>query len=126
MDFWLFMFFMVLFIPSLMIGFGSYFAKKAPSKINSVFGYRTSMSMKNKDTWTFAHNYCGVLWQIIGLIMLPFSAVAMLFVVGKEVDTISVFGCILLVVQMVSLIGSIFPTERALKTTFDKNGNRKK
>ena len=22
-------------------------------------GYRTSMSMKNKDTWEFAHKYCG-------------------------------------------------------------------
>ena len=33
--------------------------KKAPKEINSVFGYRTSMSMKNKDTWEFAHKYCG-------------------------------------------------------------------
>ena len=27
--------------------------------VNFVFGYRTSMSMKNKDTWEFAHKYCG-------------------------------------------------------------------
>ena len=30
--------------------FWKIFMKKAPKKINSVFGYRSSMSMKNKDT----------------------------------------------------------------------------
>ena len=50
---------MDLLLPFTMIGFGRYFMKKAPKEINSVFGYRTSMSMKNKDTWEFAHKYCG-------------------------------------------------------------------
>ena len=126
MDFWIFIFLMSLLIPLVMIGFGSYFVKKPPSKINLVFGYRTSMSMKNKDTWTFAHNYCGKLWQIMGLIMFLFSVVVMFFVVGSAVDTVSVFGCILVVIQMFFLVGSIIPTELALRKTFDKNGNRKK
>ena len=49
-------------LPFTMIGFGRYFMKKAPKEINSVFGYRTSMSMKNKDTWEFSHKYCGKVW----------------------------------------------------------------
>ena len=56
MGFWIFMLIMDLLLPFTMIGFGRYFMKKAPKEINSVFGYRTSMSMKNKDTWEFAHN----------------------------------------------------------------------
>ena len=60
MEFWIFMLIMDLLLPFTMIGFGRYFMKKAPKEINSVFGYRTSMSMKNKDTWEFAHKYCEI------------------------------------------------------------------
>ena len=126
MDFWLFMLIMSLFIPLVMIGVGSYFVKKAPAKINVIFGYRTGMSMKNQDTWKFAHNYCRKLWQTLGLIMLPLSVGAMFFVVGKEAYTVSIFGCILVLIQMIFLAGPIIPTEKALRKNFDKNGNRKK
>ena len=50
MGFWIFMLVMNLLIPATMAGFGRAFLKKAPGKINYAFGYRTSMSMKNKDT----------------------------------------------------------------------------
>ena len=56
MEFWIFMLIMDLLLPFTMIGFGRYFMKKAPKEINSVFGYRTSMSMKNKDTWELKTN----------------------------------------------------------------------
>ncbi|MBE6023390.1 MAG: SdpI family protein [Cellulosilyticum sp.] len=62
MSFWIFMLLMTLLIPISMIGFGYYFSKKAPKEINNVLGYRTSRSMKNKETWQFAHNYFGKLW----------------------------------------------------------------
>ena len=62
MGFWIFMLIMDLLIPFTMIGFGKMFLKKAPDQINYVFGYRTSMSMKNQDTWVFAHHYCGKIW----------------------------------------------------------------
>ena len=66
MEFWIFMLIMDLLLPFTMIGFGRYFMKKAPNEINSVFGYRTSMSMKNKDTWEFDHKYCGKVWYVCG------------------------------------------------------------
>ncbi len=125
MTFWFFMLIMALLIPLTMICIGKYFSTKAPAKINYVFGYRTPMSMKNKDTWKFAHNYCGKLWQTIGLILLPFSAVAMFFVINKDPYTVSIFGCILVSIQLFLLIGPIIPTEKALRKNFDKNGTRK-
>ncbi|MCY6372198.1 SdpI family protein [Clostridium ganghwense] len=39
--------------------------KKPPKEINSTFGYRTTMSSKNKDTWNFAHRYAGIVWFIL-------------------------------------------------------------
>lgn len=125
MGFWIFMMVSDLLIPITMVGFGKYFIKNAPKEINDFFGYRTSMSMKNKDTWEFAHHYCGKLWLTIGWIMLVISAIAMLFVIGRNEDVVGTFGGILCGIQMVFLVGSIFPTERALKKKFDERGNRK-
>ena len=125
MGFWIFMVIMDLLVPLTMIGFGRYFLKQAPGAINWVFGYRTEMSMKNKDTWEFAHNYIGKLWYRMGLILLPVSVISMLFVLGKNEDIVGNLGATLTMLQLVFLIVPIFPTERALKKTFDKNGNRR-
>lgn len=126
MGFWIFMMVIDLLIPITMVGFGKYFSKSAPKEINEVFGYRTSMSMKTKDTWEFAHHYCGRLWLKIGCIILVLSVIVMLFVIGKDESVVGIFGGILCGIQLVFLIGSIFPTERALKSNFDEHGNRKK
>ena len=61
MGFWIFMLLMDLLLPLMMAGFGKLFMTKSPQNINVAFGYRTTMSMKNKDTWEFAHKYCGKL-----------------------------------------------------------------
>lgn len=122
MGFWIYMFFMVLTIPAIMIIFGRIFMKKAPEKINWVFGYRTRRSMMNKDTWTFAHKYIGRLWWICGLVLLPLSVLPMLLLLGKDKDMVGGVGAAITMVQMIPLVGTIFPTERALKKNFDENG----
>lgn len=119
MGFWIFMLIMDLLIPFTMIGFGKMFLKKAPDQINYVFGYRTSMSMKNQDTWVFAHHYCGKIWYICGLILLVVSLIVLLLVIGKSNDAIGNVGGILCVFQMIPLVGSIIPTEIVLRKNFD-------
>lgn len=126
MGFWVFMMICSLLIPFTMIVLGKLFIKNPPQEINGVFGYRTKMSMKNKDTWEFAHKYCGKLWVTIGCIMLPLSLIAMLFIIGKGKDPVGILGGIVCCIQTVFLVISIIPTEKALKRTFDENGNRKK
>jgi len=125
MFFWIFMLVMDLLIPFTMLGFGWYFLKRPPKEINSIFGYRTSMSMKNRDTWMFAHHYCGKLWYVCGLILLPLSVIPMLLVFGAAEDTVEAVGGIVCGLQMIFMIGSIIPTEAALRRTFDRNGRRR-
>lgn len=125
MGFWIFMLIMDLLTPLLMLGFGSLSLKQAPKEINFIYGYRTTMSMKNKDTWQFAHAYFGRLWLRIGLILLPVSIIPLLFVINRDTNTVSIVGGIVCAVQVVVLLGSIVPVEKALKRTFDKDGNRK-
>lgn len=116
---------MDLLIPFTMIGFGKYFIKSAPKEINAVFGYRTSMSMKNKDTWKFAHKYCGKIWYVCGWILLPITIICLLLAVGKSKDYVGTVGGIISGIQLIPLVGSVFLTEAALKKIFDENGKRR-
>lgn len=70
MWFWWFMFVFDLLIPALMIISGKMMWKHPPKTINGIIGYRTARSMKNRDTWKYAHDYCGRLWWKIGWVLL--------------------------------------------------------
>lgn len=83
------------------------------------------MSMKNRDTWQFAHKYCGKQFLIFGLIMLPLSAAAMYLSVGAAQDTIGFIGGAICFVQTIPMIVSIVLTEKALRNSFDSDGNRR-
>lgn len=122
MGFWIYMLFVASIIPLLMVGFGAYFSKNAPKEINSYFGYRTKRSMRNQETWQYAHKHCGKLWFVIGLIMLLLSyalMVVMLLTLNRDPSTVGTYGGIICVVQLAVLIVSCFPTELALKKKFD-------
>ncbi len=125
MGFWLFMLLMVLLCPLTMIGYGRKFLNNMPQRINSSFGYRTRMSSINRETWEFAHKYCGKIWYITGLILLSPSVVVMLLVFGKNNDVVGTMGGITEGIQICLILASILSTELALRKHFDKNGNRK-
>lgn len=125
MWFWVFMFICNLMIPPIMIIAGRMMWKHCPKEINAVIGYRTSASMKNMDTWKFAHEYCGRLWWKLGWIILVPSIIIQILFINSTEDTIGIVGGIICTVQMVVLIAAIFPTEMALKKNFNKDGSRK-
>ena len=125
MGYWLFMLAVSLVIPLTMIIFGRHFMHSPPKEINGSYGYRTSMSMKSRETWDFAHRYFGRLWFILGRILLPLSAAAMLFLLGESVKAIGNSSLIIMAFQLLFLIIPIFPTERALKKNFDQFGFRR-
>lgn len=125
MGFWFFMLAMGLLFPIVMILFGTMFMKSAPKKINYIFGYRTDMSMKNRETWEFAHKYIGKLWFRFGLLLIPITVIPMLFVIGNSENVVATVGLIVSFVNTVTLIVPISFTEKALNRTFDKDGKRK-
>lgn len=125
MGFWIFMLVMGLLFPAIIILFGAVFTKTAPKKINYIFGYRTDMSMKNRDTWEFAHKYIGKLWFRLGLLLIPITVLPMLFVIGKTENIVGKVGLIVSFINTVVLIVPIFFSEKALNKTFDKDGKRK-
>ena len=104
--FWIFVSAFTLLVPGVMIFFGREFMKNPPGEINPGYGYRTSMSSKNR------------------VLVVP-TAVALLSVLGQDVGTVGMAGMIACGVQLVVMLGSIAVTERALRKNFDKNGKRK-
>lgn len=124
--FWLFMLLVDWIIPVVMILFGRLFLRQPPKNVNSVFGYRTTMSMKNQDTWAFAHRHCGRIWLGLGILLLPLSGLALLPALHQDVQTIGTVSGIVCVVQLVLMVCSAIPVELALRAIFDTNGGRKK
>ena len=90
----------MLITPLLMIGFGLLFIKKPPRRVNSLYGYRTRRSMRNQDTWDFAHQYCGKIWLVCGLVSILPSLVPIWLVVGESEQLISKTGSIVLGIQV--------------------------
>lgn len=125
MWFWWFMFFSNILIPILLIVAGRMMWKHCPKDINSILGYRTTRSMKNMDTWKFAHDYCGRIWWKAGWILLILSILVQIPFYRSSDDMIGIVGTVICTVQCIILIASIFPTEHALKKTFTKDGVRK-
>lgn len=124
MGFFIAMFFCNLLIPLTMMITGYMMYKHPPKEINGVIGYRTTRSTKNMDTWRFAHDYCGRLWFKAGIILLIPSIAAQMPFAGSNEDVVGIMTVVVETIQLIVLIGSIFPVEKALKTNFDDDGNR--
>ena len=124
MLFWIFMTAMAALTPLTMVLLGARFEKKPPKR-NSIIGYKTAMSSKNDDTWDFAQRFIGRLWRNWGWVTLVASLAAMVLYLNKDMEAMGYAGLALVFVQMVPLIGSIIATERALRNTFDRFGQRK-
>lgn len=127
MNFWIFMLVMNLLTPLVMIIYGRVFEKKPPKIARSkfAFGYRTVMSMRNEETWEYAHRFFGKLWFRFGIAVGLISIIVLFFFIGKDKDTVGFAGMIICYVQLVAILLPVIPTELALRRRFDKYGNRK-
>lgn len=122
---WILMTLLSLLIPATMLFFGKQFIKGAPKEINNIYGYRTAMSMKNRDTWEFAHKFNGKIWVKLGWFELVTTPIVMLAVLFRNGTVVYTVGLIVMLLQVFPILISIPLTERALRQTFNKDGTRK-
>ena len=90
-----------------------------PKSINGLVGYRSSRSMINQDTWDFANKYCAILWIKIGIVSFIVSILIFLIEINE------ILSLVIVLIQTFLLLLSIVPVEKALRNTFDENGNRR-
>lgn len=114
-----------LLVPVIVIITGRMMWKHYPKNINGLIGYRTTLSMRNIDTWKFANEYCGRLWYRIGILMLIFTIVIFLLFFKASFNTAFMASLILIAIQCIILVATIFPTENALKREFPEEGRRR-
>ena len=112
-----------LIVPLTMLVFGIWMLRRPPKEVGGVFGYRTRRSMKNEETWKYAHNICGKVWTSVGLVLLILSVIES--IVFWRSGEISKRTTALTMAQVVVLVVTTFPVEHALKRKFDDDGNPK-
>lgn len=108
-------------LPCMMVFFGILFSKNVPKHINGKFGYRTHRSMENKDTWNFAHKYCGRLLLYTGLVLvfLSFGAVYAYTVINESLVSTVLLAVVFAEIILLYIV--FFMTERALKKRYGQN-----
>lgn len=122
---WVFMTGCCLLLPVLLYRFGKFFENDGSIEINYTFGYRTSRSMQNPDTWRFAQKYWGKLRKQTAVVCLVMAIIPMVLIYGKSADTVGTAGGIICMAQLIPMLATIPKTEKALKEVFDDNGEFK-
>ena len=118
MWFWWFMFFSDILVPIIMIIAGFWLYKFPPKDINTLFGYRTVRSMQSPETWLFAQKYSGKVWMISGFIVLTITALIHIPLYGVNDNVIGTLGAIIVLIQIIILLFTLYPVEIALKKKF--------
>ena len=111
--------FMIL-IPAVMLGFGYFWKRKPPNKVNSAYGYRTKRSMSSRAAWAYAHEVCARIWRYFGAFLLGLTLIliVLMFILCRTVDEVGYLGSIVVFIQIIPLIAAIPITEHALKKKF--------
>ena len=122
MGFWLYVFLVTLLIPFTLLLMW-YICPKF-KEINTTSGYRTTLSMKNQETWDFSQDYCAKLSLYLFFSSLMLSFVTMPFFINQSTTIIGWMGLVVTLMQMMSFVVIIIATEKALKKNFDEKGNR--
>ena len=116
----------VFVVPIVFLAFGWLFTHgHYPKHPNGAYGYRTTRSMKNDETWAFAQEYWGRLSWRFGWWFLMLSLLVAVILQTQPVRQHGIYVGAWISVQAVLTLATIIPVERALKNTFDEFGHRK-
>ena len=107
------LFFMPLLVGSIFIITGFIMYKFPPKKINSLYGYRTTNSMKTQERWDFSQKYSSVLMLYCGLFLVLISFLGLFFELSKVKEVLMSMILIFLVIFAI-----IYKTETAIKQKF--------
>ena len=115
----------VAFIPLLLIVIGKIYEKYPSKEPNIAIGFRTKLSMMNKETWDYAQRLFPKVWISLGRIILPLSLIILFLLYSEDKDYTGNLVLILMLVQVVLMLGSILYVNLKLKKAFNSDGSRK-
>jgi uncharacterized membrane protein len=102
---------LTLFLVGLVFSLAAFISIKfPPKKINGIYGYRTSRSMKSQENWDTAQRYSSRLMLKQGLVMLAIAGLLNVLPLPEEVAAIISVALLIL-----SVIVLFVQTEKKLK-----------
>lgn len=107
---------MVIIVGILFLILGLLLKTFPPQKNNAFFGYRTTLSLMNQDTWDEAQNYSGNCFIIIGILFIPLQ-----FILLKL--NVSYYSGVF--ITLISILLMISTIELHLKRIFNEDGSRR-
>lgn len=87
-----------------------------PKKINGLYGYRTSGSMKSQERWDFSQKYSAIELAKSGLIVLLLAFLPFVVPIEKSIEK-----GVSIAIILVSVFIPIYRTEKALNKKFADN-----
>lgn len=113
-------------VVSLVFLVGGYSLRKtAKRKINHIIGYRTSLSMKNEDTWAFANDELGKIWIKIGWFIVPFTILFNAVFAFVKLNCYEMVCVLFVISEIVVVFITIAIVESKMSRTFNRDGSRK-
>ena len=88
--------------------------KFPPKKINHLYGYRTSKSMKSQSAWDFAQRFSSINMIKFSVGMIVFGIVDVLFITDKAISL-----NVGMVLTLTTVIYIFYTTEKQLKNKFN-------
>lgn len=94
-----------------------------PRNINSIYGYRTTKSMKSNEVWVYAQKVAGLTNLIVNIPLFICAFIVYNFVNVNNETTISI---IILVVELIISTTLVFVIpDKMIDKYFDKDGKKK-
>jgi len=81
-----------------------------PKRINYIYGYRTSSSMKSEERWNFAQRFSAIAMIQSGLALVAFSIIGLFYSFSKSTEVIA---AVILIILALSYL--FIRTENGLK-----------
>ena len=109
-----------LIVAVIFIVFGSLLMKYPPKDINSIYGYRTTLSMINQDTWDVSQRQGGISMLVLGVsncILGCWSTIQPMAINNETVQ---------LVFLLIGATVMIVIDEIQLRKLFNRDGSRKR
>ena len=85
-----------------------------PKNINSLYGYRTSSSMKNQERWDFAQNFSAKGMMKLGAFLVLISSLSMITHFNNSINLIAA-----ITLTLVGVVVLFIRVEKAIKRKFN-------
>ena len=112
--------------PIAMVVLGALYLFKPTPEANYRFGFRTYFGMGSVEAWRFAQKMAGLVYGVLGVLLLIAMLIVMLFFIGKDLMQIAGICLVVLPIQAVLVLIARSVVAILAGKYFDKDGNRRK